>query len=327
MPLAPEKYILDECSNKYVVYPPPQIYLPIWKAYLDQNAAIWHQNEIDLSKDQADWVLLTPAEQNFIKYIIGFFAIADGIVLENLVDRFMCDIKNPYMKLFYQTQGMMENVHSIVYGMMLECYVTDQKEYEYLRNSVENVPIIKRKAAWAQKWMDSSLPFSHRLLAFACVEGIFFYGSFAIFFWLRERGLLPGAVKGNSLIERDERLHRNFAILLLLYFIVNRPTREIAHEIIKSAAEIEIEFICSAMPETLKGLNARDMEKYIKCVSNDLSKDLGFGNIEEYKSIDNPLEFTKRREFEIKENFFETVVTSYKKVFDSNQSITYTDDF
>lgn len=322
-----EKYLLDEGENKYSPYPPPEKYLPIWKAYLNQNAAIWHQNEVDLSEDMKDWKLLTPAEQNFIKYIIGFFAVADGIVIENLIEHFINDIKNPYMKLFYQTQVMMENIHSIVYGMMLEQYVTDPAEYEFLKNSHENVPAIREKTEWAQKWMDASLPLSHRIIAFACVEGIYFYGSFAVFFWLRERGLLPGATKANSLIERDERLHRNFAVLIKMLYLVNPPAPAVVHEIIKSAADVEIKFICSAMPQTLRGINAGDMEKYIKCVANILSNDLGFGDIEEYKNIENPLEFTKRREFEIKENFFETQVTNYKKVIKTNQNFEYTENF
>lgn len=50
-------------------------------------------------------------------------------------------------------------------------------------------------------------PFRVRLVAFACVEGIFFSGSFAAIFWLKKRGLMPGLTFSNELISRDEGTH------------------------------------------------------------------------------------------------------------------------
>ena len=69
-------------------------------------------------------------------------------------------------------------------------------------------------AAHGVPFTGSSSSFAHRLVAFACIEGVFFSGSFCSIFWLKKRGLLPGLCFSNELISRDEGLHTDFACLM-----------------------------------------------------------------------------------------------------------------
>jgi ribonucleotide reductase beta subunit family protein with ferritin-like domain len=308
-----EEPLLLEPVNKYNIYPPPQEFMPIWNAYLKSNAAVWFQNEVDLSSDMEGWVKLTKDEQYFIKHILAFFAQADSIVLENLSENFMNEVKNIYAQMFYRSQSFMEDIHAITYGMLLEKYVTDPVELDHLRNSITTIPSIKKKADWAFKWMNSDKSFATRLVAFACMEGLFFYGSFASIFWIREKKLLPGLCDSNEFIERDERMHKDFAILLYTQYIVNKLDDETIHDIIRDAVDIECEFICNAIPARLVGINTDDMRLYIESIADTLCRDLGHSSI--YPKSRNPFEFIKRRNFESKGNFFERRITNYKKVF------------
>ena len=60
--------------------------------YKDQMACFWTVDEIDLSQDTKDWEKLNKDEQHFIKHVLAFFAASDGIVLENLAQRFCTEI-------------------------------------------------------------------------------------------------------------------------------------------------------------------------------------------------------------------------------------------
>ncbi|GMP76947.1 hypothetical protein CsSME_00033401 [Camellia sinensis var. sinensis] len=108
----------------------------------------------------------------------------------------------------------MENVHSEMYSLLLETYIRDSREKHRLFNAIENIPCVAQKAKWALDWIQSSNSFAERLVAFACIEGIFFSGSFCAIFWLKKRGLMPGLTFSNELISRDEGLHCDFACLL-----------------------------------------------------------------------------------------------------------------
>lgn len=176
----------------------------IFKMYKKAEASFWTVEEVDLSKDTTDWEKLTENEQYFIKNVLAFFAASDGIVNENLVVRFQKDVKSREAKLFYSFQIMIENIHSEMYSLLIDTLVRDPMEKKHLFESLETVPCIRKKADWAMKWIEGDDDFSERLVAFACVEGIFFSGSFASIFWLKKRGLMPGLSFSNELISRDE---------------------------------------------------------------------------------------------------------------------------
>jgi ribonucleoside-diphosphate reductase subunit M2 len=293
-------------DNRFVMFPIK--YDDIWQMYKKQVDCFWRAEEIDLSKDSSHWESLSKEEQYFISMILAFFAASDGIVLENLASRFMNDVQVSEARAFYGFQIAMENIHSETYSLLIETYIKDKEEKYKLFNAIDNFPCIKKKSDWAQKWIhDNRSSFATRLVAFACVEGIFFSGAFCSIYWLKKRGLMPGLTFSNELISRDEALHCEFAILLYSKLLKKIDKARI-HEIIKEAVEIETEFICNALPCRLIGMNSDMMSQYIKFVADRLSVQLGYKKI---YGVTNPFDWMQLISLESKTNFFEKRTDAY----------------
>ena len=283
--------------------------------------------EIDFSKDKSDWEKLDDREQFFVKQVLAFFAGSDGIVQDNLATRFQREVQSPVARLFYSFQNAVEGIHSETYSLLIDQYVKDPAERMKLFRAIDTFPSIRKKALWALKWMDSTdISYSHRLVAFACVEGIFFSGSFCAIYWIKKRGLLPGLTFSNELISRDEGLHTEFAVAM--YHKLSRLSNQEVTEIVKDAVEIETEFICSALPCSLIGMNARDMTQYIQFVADRLLLQLGYPKV---YSVSNPFDFMELISLEGKTNFFEKKVSEYSKpgvgMNASDMQIRFSDDF
>ena len=298
--------LLVENPNRYVMFPVADA--DIWKSYKTQMDCFWRAEEVDLSKDHKDWEKLTDNEKYFIKMVLAFFAASDGIVLENLGMRFMSEVQLPEARAFYGFQMMMENVHSEMYSILIDSYIKNEEEKTKCFTAIENFPCIKKKADWAIKWInDKRSSFPTRLIAFACVEGIFFSGSFCAIYWLKKRGLMPGLTFSNELISRDEGMHTDFAVLLYSK-LKKKINKGRVYEIIKDAVEIEKEFICDALPCRLIGMNSTLMQQYIEFVADRLVVQLGYEKI--YNS-GNPFDFMEMISIEGKTNFFEKRVGDY----------------
>ena len=274
-----------------------------------------------------DWEnKLNNDERHFIKHVLAFFAASDGIVNENLAVNFMSEVQIPEARCFYGFQIMMENIHSETYSLLIDAYIKDPKEKQYLFNAIETVPCVKKKADWALRWIQNG-SFAERLVAFAAVEGIFFSGSFCSIFWLKKRGLMPGLTFSNELISRDEGLHCDFACLLYS-MLQNKMTEEQVHTIIKDAVNCEHEFVTDALPVSLIGMNARLMCQYIEFVADRLLVSLGYSKI--YNAT-NPFDFMEMISLQGKTNFFEKRVGEYKKAgvaqSQESQKIRFDEDF
>jgi ribonucleoside-diphosphate reductase subunit M2 len=316
--------ILTPDDNRFVMFPIK--YDDIWAMYKKQIDCFWRAEEIDLSKDLNHWDTLTADEKHFISMILAFFAASDGIVLENLAQRFMSDVQISEARAFYGFQIAMENIHSETYSLLIETYIKDKEEKHKFFNAIENYPCIKKKSDWAQKWIhDNRSSFATRLVAFACIEGIFFSGSFCSIFWLKKRGLMPGLTFSNELISRDEALHCEFAILLYSK-LEKKVTKAKIHEIIKECVEIEIEFICEALPCRLIGMNSDLMGQYIQFVADRLCVQLGYPKI--YNAA-NCFDFMEMISLESKTNFFERRIGEYAlaNVKKSESDFDFTDEF
>ena len=298
--------LLQEDDNRYVMFPIQD--QSIWQMYKKQVDCFWRAEEIDLSKDMAHWESLQKEEKYFISMILAFFAASDGIVLENLAARFMGEVQLSEARAFYGFQIAMENVHSETYSLLIDTYIKDREEKTKLFQAIDNFPCIKKKADWAIKWIqDKRSSFATRLIAFACIEGIFFSGAFCSIYWLKKRGLMPGLTFSNELISRDEALHTEFA--LLLYSKMNKKVNKAkVIEIIKDAVEIEKEFICDALPCRLIGMNSELMCQYIEFVADRLIVQLGHDKMFGTK---NPFDFMEMISIEGKTNFFEKRVAEY----------------
>ncbi len=298
--------LLAENPNRFVLFPiqNPQV----WEFYKKAEASFWTAEEIDLSQDQKDWNGLTDNERHFIKHVLAFFAASDGIVNENLAVNFMQEVQMPEARCFYGFQIMMENIHSETYSLLIDTYIKDPKEKDYLFNALETVPAVQKKGEWALQWINSE-NFAERLIAFAAVEGIFFSGSFCSIFWLKKRGLMPGLTFSNELISRDEGLHCDFACLLYGY-LENKLSTERVQAIIADAVRIEQEFVTEALPVSLIGMNARTMSQYIEFVADRLLESLGCPKL--YNAT-NPFDFMEMISVQGKTNFFEKRVAEYQK--------------
>jgi len=315
--------LLAPDDNRFVMF--PIHYDDIWKMYKKQVDSFWRAEEIDLSKDLVQWDTLTSDEKYFISMILAFFAASDGIVLENLASRFMNDVQVAEARAFYGFQIAMENIHSETYSLLIDTYIKDKEEKHKLLHAINNYPCIKKKALWAQKWIhDNRSSFATRLVAFACVEGIFFSGAFCSIFWLKKRGLMPGLTFSNELISRDEALHCEFAVLL--YSKLHKIEKTRIHEIIKEAVEIETEFICDALPCKLIGMNSGLMTQYIQFIADRLSLQLGYKKI---YNVSNPFDFMDLISLEGKTNMFERRISEYalSNKNNSEDAFNLTEDF
>ncbi|CAL9085100.1 unnamed protein product, partial [Musa acuminata var. zebrina] len=300
--------LLAENPDRFCMF--PITYPSIWEFYKKAVASFWTAEEVDLSPDVPHWQhRLSHDERHFISHVLAFFAASDGIVLENLAARFMRDVQLPEARAFYGFQIAIENIHSEMYSLLLDTYIKDPDEKTRLFRAIETVPSVARKADWALRWIESSGSFAERIVAFACVEGIFFSGSFCAIFWLKKRGLMPGLTFSNELISRDEGLHCDFACLLYS-LLRNKLSEDRVRAIVADAVDIEREFVCDALPVALVGMNGDLMSQYIEFVADRLLESLGHGKM---FGVVNPFDWMELISLQGKTNFFEKRVGDYQK--------------
>jgi ribonucleoside-diphosphate reductase subunit M2 len=299
--------ILAEENNRHTLF--PIIHTDLFDLYRKQVECFWDITEIDMSKDRESFQKLSKEEQYFIKHILAFFAASDGIVMENIVGRFMEEVKLSEARSCYAIQTFMENIHSHTYSLLIDTIVKEKEEKDKLFNAVNNYPAIKQKADWAMKWIgDRKRSYGSRLVAFACVEGIQFSGAFCAIYWLKKRNIkMNGLTFSNELISRDEALHVETAVCLF-HKLQKKPSLEKIKEIIKEAVLIEKYFICEALPCRLLGMNEKLMSQYIEFVADRLCMQLG---IKKIYNVGNPFDFMESISIEGKTNFFEKRVSDY----------------
>ena len=308
--------LLSEEEQRYVIFPIK--YDKVWEMYKKAEANFWTAEELDLSKDLKDFnTKMTDNERYFIENVLAFFAASDGIVNENLGERFYNEVQIQEAKFFYGFQIAVENIHSETYSLLIDTYVKDNIKKNKLLNAIDTIPSIQKKAKWAMKWInDKSSTFGTRVIAFAAVEGIFFSGSFCSIFWLKKRGLMPGLCHSNELISRDEGLHTEFAVLIYS-MLKNKPSEEIIIQIIQEAVDLEKEFITESLPCNLIGMNMDLMKQYIEYIADFWLAKLGINKV---YHTPNPFDFMEMISLQGKTNFFEKRVGEYANVAKSKQN-------
>ena len=303
--------LLDPESQRLVIFPIK--YPELWNTYKKQRAAFWIPDEIDFSKDMADWnTKLTEDERHFIKNVLAFFAGSDGIVNLNIGLNFKQEVFIPEAQYVYDFQTVMEGIHAETYSLLIDTYIIDDAEKTYLFNAIETIPCVKKKANWALKWIyaDKQIAsFATRLVAFAIVEGVFFSGSFCAIYWLKQRNLMPGLTISNELISRDEGMHLDFACQLYS-MLINKLDQQTIYDMFEEALKIEKEFIIDSLPCKLIGMNSDLMTLYLESVADKTLVQLGYAK--KYNS-NNPFPFMDVINLQGKTNFFEHRVTQYQK--------------
>jgi len=314
--------ILTKTSDRFTTFPIQ--YPDLWALYKKAVGSFWTAEEIDLGGDVKDWDKLTLDEKYFIKMILAFFAASDGIVFENIDMNFGSEVQISEARAFYAYQGFNEAIHGETYSLMIDKLASDKAEKTLLFSAIQTVPVVKKKAEWAFKYMGSDVPFAARLLAFMCVEGIFFSGSFCAIFWLKKRGVMPGLCFSNELISRDEGLHLEFAVALYSH-LQNKVSADRVREIVKSAVDVEQEFIVEALPCKLIGMDSEQMIQYIRYVADRLLKQLGQAPI---WGAENPFAWMETISLEGKTNFFEKRVGDYsKRMVEEGDTVRFDEEF
>lgn len=302
--------LLHFTNDRFILFPIK--HNTLWTFYKQAQASYWTPEEIDLSEDCKCWQKMTEDERHYLTHVFAFFAASDGVVLENLASKFSNDVAAPEARLFYAFQQAVEAVHAETYALIIDTLVKDSQEKRKIFNAIATYPCVGAKANWAQRWINgdkSNVAFCERLIAFACVEGIFFSGSFCAIFWLKKRGLMPGVCFSNELISRDEGLHRDFACHLHQELKV-RCSQDTVLKILLEAVNIEKLFVTTSLPVDLIGMNAEEMKKYIEFVADHLLLTLGF---EKHFKTQNPFDWMELISLQGKTNFFEKRVGDYQK--------------
>ena len=304
-----EEEILRQNPNRYTLFPIK--YNEVWKHYKTASSCVWFPEEINFNKDLEDWEnKLNKDERFFIENILAFFSSSDGIIMENLAQRFMIDVQIPEARQFYSYQMFIEAVHSETYSLLIDTYVKNQEKKKKLLNAITEIPSVLEKANWAVKWIeDKKATFGDRLVAFAIVEGLFFSASFCAIYWLKQRGLMPGLTFSNELISRDEGQHTDFAVLLLS-MLEKKPNQQKVHTIMKEAVSIEKKFITRSIPCNLIGMNTELMKEYIEFVADRLLSQMNYDKLWNTK---NPFSFMELISLRSKVNFFEVKASDYIK--------------
>lgn len=302
-----EGWLLSPNPYRFVLFPIQ--YQSIYEKFQQHKANFWTTDEIDLSQDYKDWLELKVEEQQFIEKVLAFFAASDGIVLENLAERFMQEVQLPEARAFYGTQIFAENIHSETYSMLIDFYIKNDEKKMKLLHSLKTSRAIAAKAEWAIKYINSTRSFAERLLAFAIVEGIFFSASFCSIYWLKDRGKLPGLSFSNELIARDEGLHCDFACLLYRTLKEKLPEK-LVYEMVDSAVKTEDVFVDECIPDAMFGMSAPSMKAYVQVISDRLLADLGYSALYGAK---NPFDFMNSIGVMGKTNFFDKRVGDYAK--------------
>ena len=293
----------NECSLEYK---------ELWDMYDATDAAFWRATDIDFTKDS--WEDLKEEEKRFLSFILAFFSVADQLVNNNLIERFQTEVKIIEALNFFSVQQHMETTHAVVYQNALNYYIKNKDEIMHLKKSLETIPTIKKKGNWINKWSKSDYGFPVRLIAFACVEGIFFSGAFYAIFWFKTRtSKLHGLIESNKLISKDEAQHRNFACCLMKY-IKHKPPYELVCKIVEEAVELEIEFMKDAIgTDGFLGLNQSIMQEFLRLMANMLLIDLGYEPLYTISYTYNQFPYIDQIHFDVKANFFERRVVDYSK--------------
>lgn len=303
--------LLKPSNNRFSVFT-PSANAKIVEMCDRQESNIWLSSDINLMHDASDWHKLSQPEQSYIKQILAFFAASDGIVDENIALNYVNKVQVPEVRYFYYFQMMVEAVHSKTYSQLINTFIDSSEERNSLFDAINNNPAIKKKAQWCEKWMKPENSFFEQLVAFLAVEGIFFAGSFAAIFWLRDRGILANSLGvANEYICRDETLHAEFAALLINEFAEDeRPSTSTITEILVSALELEKEFTRQALPDKLFGMNQELMMQYLEFVTDMWLNELGCPKV---YNVEQPFPFMTTIGQKRKDNFFEKTRTNYAR--------------
>ncbi|MGC1456943.1 MAG: ribonucleotide-diphosphate reductase subunit beta [Steroidobacteraceae bacterium] len=307
----------------------PMRYPRFYEMYRGAIKNTWTVEEIDFQIDLGHLrTRMTPAERHLIERLVAFFATGDSIVSNNLVISLYRHINAPEARMYLSRQLYEEALHVQFYLTLLDNYVSDPQRRAQAFAAIENIPSIRRKAQFCQRWIDevATLPrindaadkrrFLLNLTCFAaCIEGLFFFGAFAYVYFLRSRGLLPGLAAGTAWVFRDESAHMAFAFEVIRTVRAEEPglfdaewARQVV-QMIEEAVECESEFAEDVLAGGVVGLTRAEMRSYLEYVADQRLAMLG---LPQRYNARNPFAFMELQDVQELTNFFERRVSAYQ---------------
>jgi len=307
----------------------PMRYPQFYEMYRAAIKNTWTVEEIDFQIDFGHLrQRMTPADRHLIERLVAFFATGDSIVSNNLVISLYRHINAPEARMYLSRQLYEEALHIQFYLTLLDNYVPDPAQRAQAFAAIENIPSIRKKAEFCQRWTDAvygmdkletaadKRRFLLNLTCFAaCIEGLFFFGAFAYVYFLRSRGLLPGLAAGTNWVFRDESAHMAFAFEVLQTVRREEPElfdqewREQTQEMIAEAVECESAFAEDVLAGGVVGMTRREMRQYLEYVADQRLLKLGLPA--RYR-VRNPFAFMELQDVQELANFFERRVSAYQ---------------
>lgn len=286
--------------------------------YSKLTSTFWIAPEVPLTKEnREEFDALDENTRRFLVFILAFFAQADGIINENLFERFLHELG--FIKAarnFYSVQAANETVHNEVYSLLIDTFIRDPEEKAKALDAIscDEYKSIAALAQWTKEWSESDRPLMERLIAIACVEGVFFSSAFAAVYWIKKRNILNGLTTANAWIARDEAIHTEWAGALYRNLttkgVYDKVHPDRITEIVKSAMDVAELFVRDALKVELIGMNADEMVTYVKNTADSLLK--MFGAPQHY-GCDCPYPWMLNIGLPNKSNFHEHTVTEYTK--------------
>jgi len=305
--------------KQYSIYPLQDS--TIFDMYCKSQDVFWTQRSINYSND--DYDSLKPSEQNMLKKILFFFANADKLVADNILENFTKLDLPKEADLFLGFQVMNEQVHAVTYGDAIEAYIKDLKTKEEAYNAIYGSDFVASKLNWMRKWVESGEPVN-ALLAFIIVESIFFSSTFAAIFWMKELGWkLNGFFDGNSEILRDEVSHYEFSTYIWNNYYKNALDKDTIFGAIRDAVDTECQYIDYILGQGVNGIDGDKLKKYVRHIANIVVTRMGFDTIYDSNETDHGLRFMDKLGIQATVNFFEKDSKNYTKISGSVDKIDF----
>lgn len=307
----------------------PMRYPAFYEMYRNAIKNTWTVDEVDFSTDITDLAQkMSAGERHLINRLVAFFATGDSIVANNLVLNLYKHINAPEARMYLSRQLYEEALHVQFYLTLLDTYVPNLEERAKAFSAIENIPSIRAKATFCQRWIDSiknldelrersdRQEFLLNLICFAsCIEGLFFFAAFAYVYYLRNRGLLHGLAAGTNWVFRDESGHMAFAFEVIKEIRAQEPglfdetLSKKVKMMINEAVDCETQFAEDVLGHEVPGMTPKLMRQYLEFIADQRLIAL---EMEPLFHSTNPFPFMDLQDVQELTNFFERRASSYQ---------------
>ena len=311
-------------------------YVQLWKDSYKNN---WEPEQLNMKEDIKHW----NAPEGSDKYIddntrhmilsnLAFFGASEQLIGDNALSALNYYITSPEVRNLFLRLGFEESIHSFTFAHIIQKFNLDEQEVYKIH---ENVPAVENKELFMKEATNALISkkldletkadrrtFMEALLAQMIMEGVLFYGGFAMNLSLVEKGLMPDIGQQYAYIMRDETNHLKTMRMTFNHLkdnewqdIWDEEFKEFTVNKFKEAVNLETEYAKYALSVDkggVRGLALEDFIEYSKYLVNRRVEWIGLDEL--YEGAKNPFEswLTKHVDFQKQENQFESHSTNYK---------------